>query len=162
DVGLVDRFRHGYRADAAFDAVLAQQVQRRIRRAVGRVVDVVRRRAGEAVVRVEARDLDHAFEAEVREHDVGGDVVVVDSHVVGVDGCGSSGRAHGEGPSVSTRTGRARPDSYNRAHPRITRTRAAHNMNPDFKPDEIERAAQAAWSAADAYRVREDSSKPKF
>ncbi|HEY9065921.1 MAG TPA: leucine--tRNA ligase [Burkholderiaceae bacterium] len=34
-------------------------------------------------------------------------------------------------------------------------------MNPDFKPDEIERAAQAAW-AADAYRVREDSSKPKF
>ena len=35
-------------------------------------------------------------------------------------------------------------------------------MNPDFKPDEIERAAQAAWAAADAYRVREDSSKPKF
>jgi len=35
-------------------------------------------------------------------------------------------------------------------------------MNPDFKPDEIERAAQAAWAGADAYRVREDSSKPKF
>jgi len=35
-------------------------------------------------------------------------------------------------------------------------------MNPDFKPDEIERTAQAAWAAADAYRVREDSSKPKF
>ena len=35
-------------------------------------------------------------------------------------------------------------------------------MNPDFKPDEIERAAQAAWSAADAYRVTEDASKPKF
>ncbi len=35
-------------------------------------------------------------------------------------------------------------------------------MNPDFKPDEIERAAQAAWHAADAYRVTEDASKPKF
>ncbi|KNZ33347.1 MAG: leucine--tRNA ligase [Methylibium sp. NZG] len=35
-------------------------------------------------------------------------------------------------------------------------------MTPDFKPSEIERAAQAAWSAADAYRVREDASKPKF
>ncbi len=35
-------------------------------------------------------------------------------------------------------------------------------MNPDFKPDEIERAAQDAWSAADAYRVTEDASKPKF
>ena len=28
-------------------------------------------------------------------------------------------------------------------------------MNPDFKPDEIERSAQAAWRAADAYRVVE-------
>ncbi|MDE2627205.1 MAG: leucine--tRNA ligase [Burkholderiales bacterium] len=35
-------------------------------------------------------------------------------------------------------------------------------MNPDFKPDEIERAAQAAWRAADAYRVVEDPSRPKF
>ncbi|MBX3626921.1 MAG: leucine--tRNA ligase [Rhizobacter sp.] len=35
-------------------------------------------------------------------------------------------------------------------------------MNPDFKPTEIERAAQAAWKAADAYRVTEDASKPKF
>jgi len=35
-------------------------------------------------------------------------------------------------------------------------------MNPDFKPDEIERSAQAAWSAADAYRVIEDTSRPKF
>ena len=35
-------------------------------------------------------------------------------------------------------------------------------MNPDFKPDEIERSAQAAWSAADAYRVVEDTSRPKF
>jgi leucyl-tRNA synthetase len=35
-------------------------------------------------------------------------------------------------------------------------------MNPDFKPSEIERAAQAAWRAADAYRVTEDASKPKF
>ncbi|MCR5884267.1 leucine--tRNA ligase [Rhizobacter sp. J219] len=35
-------------------------------------------------------------------------------------------------------------------------------MNPDFKPTEIERAAQAAWKAADAYRVTEDASKEKF
>ncbi|HEY0859094.1 MAG TPA: leucine--tRNA ligase [Albitalea sp.] len=35
-------------------------------------------------------------------------------------------------------------------------------MNPDFKPDEIERAAQAAWQARDAYRVGEDTSRPKF
>jgi leucyl-tRNA synthetase len=35
-------------------------------------------------------------------------------------------------------------------------------MNPDFKPSEIERAAQAAWNTADAYRVTEDKSRPKF
>ncbi len=35
-------------------------------------------------------------------------------------------------------------------------------MNPDFKPTDIERAAQAAWNAADAYRVTEDASKQKF
>jgi len=35
-------------------------------------------------------------------------------------------------------------------------------MNPDFKPTDIERAAQAAWTAADAYRVTEDASKEKF
>ena len=35
-------------------------------------------------------------------------------------------------------------------------------MNPDFKPDEIERSAQAAWRAADAYRVVADPSRPKF
>src|SRR5213592_2746747 len=35
-------------------------------------------------------------------------------------------------------------------------------MNPDFKPDEIERAAQADWKTRDAYRVREDAAKPKF
>jgi leucyl-tRNA synthetase len=35
-------------------------------------------------------------------------------------------------------------------------------MTPDFKPTEIERAAQAAWNAADAYRVTEDAGKPKF
>ena len=35
-------------------------------------------------------------------------------------------------------------------------------MNPDFKPSEIELAAQAAWLAADAYRVTEDASKPKY
>ena len=35
-------------------------------------------------------------------------------------------------------------------------------MNPDFKPDEIERSAQAAWAAADAYRVVEDTARPKY
>lgn len=35
-------------------------------------------------------------------------------------------------------------------------------MNPEFKPDEIERAAQAAWNARDAYRVAEDATRPKF
>jgi leucyl-tRNA synthetase len=35
-------------------------------------------------------------------------------------------------------------------------------MSPDFKPSEIERAAQAAWRAADVYRVTEDPRKPKF
>jgi leucyl-tRNA synthetase len=41
-------------------------------------------------------------------------------------------------------------------------------MSPDFKPSEIERAAQAAWTAADAYRVTEHARnragqlRPKF
>ncbi len=35
-------------------------------------------------------------------------------------------------------------------------------MSPDFKPAEIERAAQAAWNVADAYRVTEDPRKAKF
>ncbi|GAP35525.1 leucine--tRNA ligase [Piscinibacter sakaiensis] len=35
-------------------------------------------------------------------------------------------------------------------------------MSPDFKPAEIERAAQAAWQAADAYRVTEDPNRPKY
>ena len=35
-------------------------------------------------------------------------------------------------------------------------------MNPDFKPTDIERAAQAAWTSADAYRVTEDASREKF
>jgi leucyl-tRNA synthetase len=35
-------------------------------------------------------------------------------------------------------------------------------MTPEFKPSEIERAAQAAWTKADAYRVTEDVSRPKF
>ena len=41
-------------------------------------------------------------------------------------------------------------------------------MNPEFKPTEVERAAQAAWSdigiypKGDAYRVTEDTQRPKF
>jgi leucyl-tRNA synthetase len=35
-------------------------------------------------------------------------------------------------------------------------------MNEKYVPAEVEAAAQAAWQAADAYRVTEDKSKPKF
>ena len=35
-------------------------------------------------------------------------------------------------------------------------------MNADFDPHEIESASQAAWTAADAYRVVEDPLRPKF
>ena len=35
-------------------------------------------------------------------------------------------------------------------------------MNDKYVPAEVERAAQAHWNAADAYRVTEDASKPKF
>ncbi|WP_280153170.1 leucine--tRNA ligase [Piscinibacter sp. XHJ-5] len=35
-------------------------------------------------------------------------------------------------------------------------------MNPEFKPQEIERAAQDDWNAREVYRVREDAAKPKF
>ena len=35
-------------------------------------------------------------------------------------------------------------------------------MNEKYVPAEVERAAQAHWNAADAYRVTEDASKPKF
>ncbi len=52
------------------------------------------------------------------------------------------------------------PASYNQNA--IARSASRHPMNPDFKPDEIERSAQAAWRAGDAYRVVEDPSRPKF
>ncbi len=35
-------------------------------------------------------------------------------------------------------------------------------MNPDFEPREVEQRAQAAWTAGDVYRVREDPNRPKF
>lgn len=35
-------------------------------------------------------------------------------------------------------------------------------MNEKYAPSEVEAAAQAHWSAIDAYRVREDATKPKF
>ena len=35
-------------------------------------------------------------------------------------------------------------------------------MNADFDPHAIEREAQAAWAAADVYRVREDTARPKY
>src|SRR5882724_3864939 len=56
--------------------------------------------------------------------------------------------------------GMAGPDAYNRPLP--FPAPRARPMNPDFKPDEIERSAQADWHAADAYRVVEDPRRPKF
>ncbi|MET3379806.1 leucyl-tRNA synthetase [Variovorax sp. YR634] len=35
-------------------------------------------------------------------------------------------------------------------------------MNPSYKPSDVESAAQAQWSAADAYRVTEDTSRKKY
>jgi leucyl-tRNA synthetase len=35
-------------------------------------------------------------------------------------------------------------------------------MNDKYAPNEVEAAAQAHWNAADAYRVTEDASRPKF
>ncbi|CAN7188850.1 leucine--tRNA ligase [Variovorax paradoxus] len=35
-------------------------------------------------------------------------------------------------------------------------------MNPSYKPSDVESAAQAQWSAADAYRVTEDASRKKY
>ncbi|AMM26749.1 leucine--tRNA ligase [Variovorax sp. PAMC 28711] len=35
-------------------------------------------------------------------------------------------------------------------------------MNPSYKPSEVESAAQAQWTAVDAYRVTEDASKKKY
>lgn len=35
-------------------------------------------------------------------------------------------------------------------------------MNPSYKPAEVESAAQAQWTAADAYRVTEDARKKKY
>src|SRR5215212_11841457 len=35
-------------------------------------------------------------------------------------------------------------------------------MQEKYNPSEVERAAQAHWTAADAYRVTEDPSRPKF
>ena len=35
-------------------------------------------------------------------------------------------------------------------------------MNPSYKPSDVESAAQAQWSAADAYRVTEDANRKKY
>lgn len=35
-------------------------------------------------------------------------------------------------------------------------------MQDNYQPQEVETAAQAAWNAADAYRVTEDTSRPKY
>ena len=35
-------------------------------------------------------------------------------------------------------------------------------MQDNYQPQEVEAAAQAAWKAADAYRVTEDASRPKY
>src|SRR5690606_4619220 len=65
DVAFDDGVGVGVGGNGAFDAVFAQQVQRGMGRAVGVVGDVVRLAACELVLRMEARDLEHAFEAEL-------------------------------------------------------------------------------------------------
>ena len=35
-------------------------------------------------------------------------------------------------------------------------------MNPSYKPSDVESSAQAAWTAADAYRVTEDAKRKKY
>src|SRR5450759_3357945 len=57
DLAGIGEHRHG-----ALDARLAQQVQRRIGRAVAAVPDVLRPGAGELVLRMEARDLDFSLQ----------------------------------------------------------------------------------------------------
>ncbi len=70
DVPLVDRGGIGKRGDGAIDAGFAQQVQRRVRRAVGAVRDVVGGTAGEFVGRVEARNLHVAFLPDIPDHGI--------------------------------------------------------------------------------------------
>lgn len=45
---------------------------------------------------------------------------------------------------------------------RLAPGRCPSLMNPSYKPSEVESAAQAYWSAADAYRVTEDARKKKY
>jgi len=40
--------------------------------------------------------------------------------------------------------------------------RAAMSLPDRYDPTAVESAAQTAWRAADAYRVTEDQTKPKF
>ncbi len=51
---------------------------------------------------------------------------------------------------------------YNRSTPSLKERARRIVIRPDFDPRQIEQSAQAAWAAADAYRVREDASRPKF
>src|SRR5690606_33548744 len=79
DVAVDDDVRVGVGGDGAFDAGFAEQVQGGVGRAVGEVGDVVRFAAGKLVLRVEARHLQLAFQAELRDQVVGQrqEVVVV-------------------------------------------------------------------------------------
>src|SRR5690606_40601879 len=64
DVARDDRVRVGEGLDRARNAVLAQQVQRRPRGAVGEVGDVVRAAAGKPVLGMETGNLQFALEPE--------------------------------------------------------------------------------------------------
>ena len=70
-VALEDGLGLGERGHGAVDALLAQQVQRGVRRAVGGVGDVVGLGVGELEARVEAGHLQHAVEVELVDGRVG-------------------------------------------------------------------------------------------
>src|ERR1019366_3161270 len=64
DVDLEDRGGVGEGGDGAGDARLAKQMQRRIRRSVRGIAEVVRPAAPKTVLRIKTRHLDRALEAE--------------------------------------------------------------------------------------------------
>ena len=71
DIAPVNPFGFRKRCDCAGDACLAQQVQGRVRRAVGEVLDCVGFAVGELVVRMEARDLHLAVQAKLGHRRIG-------------------------------------------------------------------------------------------
>src|SRR4051794_39167680 len=65
DVALRDRIEPAGIVLHPRDALLPEQVQHRVRRAIGKVLDVVRHRLAKLIVRMEARDLDGAVQIQI-------------------------------------------------------------------------------------------------